>query len=124
MARIVGKDALPPRQQHILLCAELINDAFLRQSAFSEVDRYCSPERQGKMMQLLARFIRLSEKAIEQGVDIELINSLPLLRKLKRMSEDIGETELERYDALRAEQEEAFAALTHDTVGKELTDVR
>jgi len=124
MARIVGKDALPPRQQHILLCAELINDAFLRQSAFSEVDRYCSPERQGKMMQLLARFIRLSEKAIEQGVDIELINNLPLLRKLKRMSEDIGETELERYDALRAEQEEAFAALTHETVGKELTDVR
>ena len=85
MARIVGKDALPPRQQHILLCAELINDAFLRQSAFSEIDRYCSPERQGKMMQLLARFIRLSEKAIEQKVDIELINNLPLLRKLRRM---------------------------------------
>ena len=36
MARIVGKDALPPRQQHVLLCAELINEAFLRQSAFSE----------------------------------------------------------------------------------------
>ena len=36
MARIVGKDALPPRQQQVLLCAELINEAFLRQSAFSE----------------------------------------------------------------------------------------
>ncbi len=56
MARIVGKDALPPRQQHILLCAELINEAFLRQSAFSEVDRYCSPARQAVMMQLIIRF--------------------------------------------------------------------
>lgn len=124
MARIVGKDALPPRQQHILLCAELINDAFLRQSAFSEVDRYCSPARQATMMQLLSRFIRLSEKAIEQGVDIERINSLPLLRKLRRMSEDISEEQLERYDALRAEQEEAFAALINEVASKELINVR
>ena len=119
MARIVGKDALPPRQQHILLCAELINDAFLRQSAFSEVDRYCSPDRQARMMQLLSRFIHMSQQAIEQGVDIELINNLPLLRRLRRMSEDIGENNLERYDELRTELENAFAAL----VKKELSDV-
>lgn len=124
MARIVGKDALPPRQQHILLCAELINDAFLRQSAFSEVDRFCSPERQAKMMQLLARFIRLSEKAIEQGVNIELINTLPLLRKLRRMSEDISEAQLEQYDELRAEQEEAFAKLSLGDRERELSHVR
>lgn len=124
MARIVGKDTLPPRQQHILLCAELINDAFLRQSAYSEVDRYCSPERQAKMMQLLSRFIRLSEKAIEQGVDIELINSLPLIRKLRRMGEDISEAEIEQYDDLRTEQEEAFAKLVASSQEKELEHVR
>ena len=128
MARIVGKDALPPRQQHILLCAELVNDAFLRQSAFSEVDRYCSPARQAIMMQLLSRFIRLSEKAIEQGVDFELVSNLPLLRKLRRMSEDISEDELEQYDALRSEQEDAFAALMPAGIPSgletELSDVR
>ena len=124
MARIVGKDTLPPRQQHILLCAELINDAFLRQSAYSEVDRYCSPERQAKMMQLLSRFIRLSEKAIEQGVDIELINNLPLIRKLRRMGEDISEAEIEQYDDLRTEQEEAFAKLVASSQEKELEHVR
>ncbi|WP_455366239.1 V-type ATP synthase subunit A [Kaarinaea lacus] len=111
MARIVGKDALPPRQQHILMCAELINDAFLRQSAFSEVDRYCSPARQALMMQLLSRFIDLSQQAIEQGTDIELINNMPLLRRLRRMSEDIGEEEMEQYDALRKEMENAFVSL-------------
>ncbi len=36
MARIIGKDALPARQQLTLLCAELVNEAFLRQSAFSD----------------------------------------------------------------------------------------
>ncbi|MGD8568869.1 MAG: V-type ATP synthase subunit A [Gammaproteobacteria bacterium] len=111
MARIVGKDALPPRQQHILLCAELINDAYLRQSAFSETDRFCSPARHADMMQLLSRFIDTSRQALEQGVAIEQINNLPLLRKLRRMSEDIGEDELERFDALRTELTNAFAAL-------------
>jgi len=119
MARIVGKDALPPRQQHILLCAELINDAFLRQSAFSEVDRYCSPARQAIMMQLLSHFIDVSQQAIDQGVDIEAINNLPLLRRLRRMSEDIGEEDLEQYDALRKEMEDAFASL----LKKDVSDV-
>lgn len=112
MARIVGKDALPPRQQHILLCAELINDGFLRQSAFSEVDRYCSPGRQAAMMQLLWRFIELSEEAIEQKVDIESINTLPVLRRLRRMNEEIGEDRMDGFEQLRADMENAFLALS------------
>jgi V/A-type H+/Na+-transporting ATPase subunit A len=111
MARIVGKDALPPRQQHILLCAELINDGFLRQSAYSEIDRYCSPQRQARMMQLLTRFIELSEQAIEQKVEFELINTLPILRRLRRMNEDIGEQEMEQFETLRTDMENAFSTL-------------
>ena len=111
MARIVGKDALPPRQQHILLCAELINEAFLRQSAFSEVDRYCSPARQALMMQLISRFIDLSAQAIEQNVAIESINNLPILRRLRRMNEDIGEDALDRFETLRLDTENAIAKL-------------
>ena len=111
MARIVGKDALPPRQQHILLCAELINEAFLRQSAFSEVDRYCSPARQAVMMQLITRFIELSLEAIEKKVDIERITNLPWLRSMRRMNEDIGEDDLKKFDLLRVEMENEFSKL-------------
>ena len=113
-ARIVGKDALPPRQQHILLCADLINEAFLRQSAFSELDRYCSPERQAAMMQLLTQFIDLSLKAINDNVDIEDITTLPLLRRLRRMNEDIGETAMDKFHDLRSDMENAFANLTRE----------
>jgi len=116
MARIVGKDALPPRQQHILLCAELINDGFLRQSAYSEVDRYCSPGRQAAMMQLLTRFIELSQQAIDQKVDIELINTMPLLRRLRRMNEDISEDDMEQFDVLRTDMEDEFSMLSKQDV--------
>ncbi|MGD2052511.1 MAG: V-type ATP synthase subunit A [Gammaproteobacteria bacterium] len=111
MARIIGKDALPPRQQHVLLCAGLINEAFLRQSAFSEVDRFCSAERQIAMMQVINRFIRLSEDAINAAVSIDVISSLPVMRNIMRMGEELGEDELERYEDLAKELESAFTDL-------------
>ncbi len=111
MARIIGRDALPPRQQHVLLAAELINEAFLRQSAFSEVDRYCSPERQISMMQLINRFIKLSEDAVAMGVSIESIATLPVMRKLMRMGEEIGEDDLDRFKDLNTELDSTFTDL-------------
>jgi V/A-type H+-transporting ATPase subunit A len=112
MARIVGKDALPPGQQQVLLCAELINEAFLRQSAFSPKDRYCSPARQIGMMQIISRFIDLSEAAVEQEVSVEAINAMPFMRRLRRMGEDIGEDELEKFDELRHMMESEFTQLS------------
>lgn len=112
MARIIGKDALPPRQQHVLMCAELINEAFLRQSAFSETDRYCSAERQIAMMQIITQFIELSKNAIAKNTDIETISTLPVMRRLMRMGEEISENELDRFNELRIELDAAFSHLT------------
>ncbi len=111
MARIVGKDSLPPSQQLALLCAELVNDAFLRQSAFSAADRYCSPRRQGAMLELLLHFVGLANDALARGVSPQAIADLPVLRRLQRMGEEIGEDELSRFDELRASVESALAAL-------------
>jgi len=112
MARIVGKDALPPRQQHVLLCAELINEAFLRQSAFSEVDRYCSAARQMAMLKLLSYFIDKSEQAVAVQISVEDINTLNVMRRLRRMGEDIGNGELEKFDELRVTLDIELAQLT------------
>jgi V/A-type H+-transporting ATPase subunit A len=112
MARIVGKDALPPRQQHVLLCAELINEAFLRQSAFSVVDRFCVPARQVAMMKLIIHFIETSEKAVALRVSVESISALPVMRRLRRMGEEIGDGELDKFDELRHELEVECTRLT------------
>ena len=112
MARIVGKDALPPRQQLVLLCAELVNEAFLRQSAFSPVDRHCSAARQTAMMQTLVRFFDLATAAVAQQVSVEAIRTLPVMRQLLRMGENIGEDQLEEFEVLARNLEAAFTALT------------
>jgi len=116
MARIVGKDALPPRQQHVLLCAELINEAFLRQSAFSVTDRFCPAAKQIAMMQLLDRFIELSATAIKAGVDIDVISSLPVLRQLYRMGEEIANDAPEQFELLGKTLDSAFAKLSNGSV--------
>ena len=111
MARIIGKDALPARQRLTLLCAELVNDAFLRQSAFSPIDHYCGPERQAAMLRLLVHFIELAEAAAECGVTPEQIAALDVMRPLVRMAEDIPEGELGRLAELEHRVEAAFATL-------------
>jgi V/A-type H+-transporting ATPase subunit A len=111
MARIVGKDALPARQQLTLFCAELFNEAFLRQSAFSDIDRYCGPERQAGMMRLLARFISLAEAAFAAGRTAAQIGEMPVVRSLQRMGEDIPEGAPGRHLELEATMESEFRAL-------------
>jgi V/A-type H+-transporting ATPase subunit A len=112
MARIVGKDALPPRQQHVLLCAELINEAFLRQSAFSDNDRYCSAARQIAMMQIINHFIDLSEAAVAEQVSVEAIDQLSVMRRLRRMGEDIGDDRLEQFAELQRRLDAEMGELT------------
>lgn len=111
MARIVGKDALPATQQLTLLSADLINEALLRQSAYSETDRYCSPRRQTAMLRLLMRFIELSDDALEHGAKPDEIAELPVLRRLRRMGEDIGEDAIDQFETLRADLDRAMASL-------------
>jgi V/A-type H+-transporting ATPase subunit A len=111
MARIIGKDALPARQQLTLLCAELVNEAFLRQSAFSEIDRVCSPARQAAMMRLLGRFIDLAEAALAAGVEPDRIAGLACLRALQRMGEEIGDDNLAQIAELEARVGREFAPL-------------
>jgi V/A-type H+-transporting ATPase subunit A len=111
MARIIGKDALPVRQRLTLLLAELVNDAFLRQSAFSELDRFASPARQTAMMRLLGRFIELAEKGVAQGRLPEDLGRMEVFRRLQRMGEDIGEGQQERFRRLEDDLEHAFTAM-------------
>jgi V/A-type H+-transporting ATPase subunit A len=111
MARIIGKDALPAAQQLTLFCAELVGEAFLRQSAFSEIDRVCSPARQAAMMRVLGRFIDLAEAALAAGIDPDRIGALGCVRALQRMGEEIADDALDRFDELAARIEREFAQL-------------
>jgi V/A-type H+-transporting ATPase subunit A len=112
MVRIVGKEALPPSQQLALACAELVNEAVLRQSAMSKVDRYCSPARQAAIVRTVMRFIELAERALERGVMPEQIVALETYRRLQRLGEEVGEDRIARIAPLLRQIESQFESLT------------
>ena len=111
MARIVGKDALPAAQQLTLLCADLVNDGVLRQSSFSPVDRYCSPERQTAMLRLIMRFIERARRAVSEGVQPDAIADLPILQKLRRLGEEFGEDRIRQIELLGQQLDREFHTL-------------
>ena len=111
MARIVGRDALPARQQLTLLCADLVNDGFLRQSSFSRVDRYCSPKRQIAMLGVLLHFTDRAEAAVETGIQPQRLTALPVLRQLQRLGEEFGEDDIRKLQQLTRQIDYEFDAI-------------
>ena len=111
MARIVGRDALPALQQLKLLCADLVNDGFLRQSSFSKVDRYCSPARQAAMISILLAFMDRAEAAVQSGVAPARIAELPVVRQLQRLGEEYGEGDVRKLSQLPHQLDYEFDSL-------------
>ncbi len=111
MARIVGRDALPAQQQLALVCADLVNEGFLRQSSFSETDRYCSPARQVAMLSILLHYADRAEAAVQAGISPSRLAEMGILRQLQRLGEDFGEGDLKRLALLPRELDYEFDAL-------------
>ena len=111
MARIVGRDALPAQQQLTLVCADLVNEGFLRQSSFSETDRYCSPARQVAMLTMLLHFADRAEATVQAGLPPSRIAELKIVRQLQRLGEDYGEDAFKRLAHLHRELDYEFDTL-------------
>ncbi|MCZ8130264.1 MAG: V-type ATP synthase subunit A [Steroidobacteraceae bacterium] len=108
MARIVGRDALPAEQQLALLLADVAAEALLRQSAFSPVDRYCSPARQAAMLRLVIRLLDAAERAVAAGTEVRTIAGSAVLQHVRRLADEHGEDDVAGIEALAAEIETAW----------------
>ena len=89
-ARIIGEKALPDDQRLVLLVAEMLREGFLVQSAFHEVDRYCPPDKQVKLLKLFTDFYNTVRPLIEQGIPIDQVRELDVIREIMRLKEYEG----------------------------------
>jgi V/A-type H+-transporting ATPase subunit A len=76
IVRLIGPDALPDDQRLVLLTADIIKDGFLQQNSFDEVDMYCVPAKQVRLLELIMLFHEKAGSCIKLGAPLIKITGL------------------------------------------------
>ncbi|MDH7592940.1 MAG: V-type ATP synthase subunit A [Methanomicrobiales archaeon] len=87
IVQLVGPDALPESEKAILEVARMLREDFLQQSAFHDVDSYCPLEKQYWMLRVILSFFDRLNQAMNKGVPLRKILSLPIKAEIGRMKE-------------------------------------
>jgi len=82
--RLVGLDTLSSQDRIAMETARSLREDFLQQFAFHEVDTYTPMEKQYLMLKLVLRYYDLSIEALNQGVDLHSLISLPVREAIAR----------------------------------------
>ena len=86
LVKLLGKEALPEDQKLKVEIAEIIKEAFLRQSAFDPVDCYSSPEKQFRMAEVIKLLSNWWWRVFQvKKVPVSKIVSLPIVEKVMKM---------------------------------------
>lgn len=96
IVQLVGYDALPDKEKVILNIAKMIREDFLQQSAYDDVDTYCSLKKQYLMLSTILEMGKYQSSAVEKGVEISKIQAVPVKEKISRMKE-VKESDIDSY---------------------------
>jgi len=105
VVKLVGADVLPDKQRLILETCRLFKTTFLQQSAFDDIDRYSTVEKQVKMLKIIVTFYQLGSTVIEQGATLVKVRRMKVLRDISRMKFEISNDEPDKLDSLQKKLE-------------------
>ncbi len=108
IVQLVGPDALPDREQLILIVARMLREDYLQQNAFHEVDMYCALQKGDAMLDNILSFYHLGLEALKRGVEVKKINDMNVVESIGRMK---YEKDVEKIKAIKAEMAKEFSNL-------------
>ncbi len=93
IVQLVGPDALPESEKAILEVTRMIREDFLQQSAYHDIDSFCSLEKQYWMLKVILYFHERVNQAMGKGVALAKILKLAVKTEIGRMKEltEIGQ---------------------------------
>lgn len=113
IVRLVGIDALSPKDRVTLEAARSIREDYLHQDAFHEVDTYATLHKQFRMLKIILTYYHMAMDAVSRGVELKKLFSLPVIERIGRakyISEDRVDEEFARIENELAEQMSALTA--------------
>jgi len=109
--QIIGVEALQEADRLTLEVANLATEAFLKQSAFSEVDAFNTYEKQYGILKSIFTFMESAEAALKRGVYIETILENPIRGRITRMKEFPNEGFSKKAEEMMRDIENEFTML-------------
>jgi V/A-type H+-transporting ATPase subunit A len=114
IVKLVGPDALPPKERALLESARMIREDFLQQSAFHEVDTFCPEKKQYEMLRIMSKFSDLIQNAIEKNVKMNDIISIKSRENLARMGTISNKEYNKRFKKIELELEREIEYLVKE----------
>ena len=109
IVRLVGQDALSPADRLTMETAKMIREDFLQQNAFVDEDAYSSYAKQFRLMDLVLRYDAICREALDKGVDMNALFTIPAREKIGRAKMADAKTFAADYDAIEAQMKKEIA---------------
>lgn len=113
IVRLVGMDALSSKDRLTMEAAKSLREDFLHQDAFHEIDTYASLFKQIRMLKLILDCYDLSNKALENGVDLDDILAVEARESIGRCKY-ISENEMNLFDEIEQNLRKQLDALSEE----------
>ncbi len=84
IVRLVGMDALSKNERLTLEASRSIREDYLYQDAFHEIDTYCSPNKQYKMLSIIMAYYYQGRDVLKYDVEINDLINIPIREKIGR----------------------------------------
>jgi V/A-type H+-transporting ATPase subunit A len=110
IVRLVGAEALSPKDRLTLETARSIREDFLHQNAFHKVDTYTSINKQYEMLKTVLHFHNQALAAIEAGIETADIFKLPVREEIAR-AKYIPEADITKIEKIRQTTDEQIKQL-------------
>jgi len=105
IVRLVGVDALSPRDQLTMEVARSIREDYLHQNAFHEIDTYTSLNKQLALLRIVLTFADVGLALLEKGIEIQEILALKIRERIAQ-AKFIPEDKTEEFTKLQTDLEQ------------------
>jgi V/A-type H+-transporting ATPase subunit A len=90
----------------------MVKIGLLQQNSFDDVDTFCSPEKQYKLLKFLVDFYKRGQQALKEGASLSDIRAMGVIGSLLKARMEIKDDEMPKLDQLDTEMQEQFKAIT------------
>ncbi len=111
VSQLIGKENLPANQQLEIFTSDLIKEGFLIQNAFNDIDKYSTPAKTMRIINIILRFFNEAMFFVESGIPFFQIKHMACVNQIKRMRLDIENDRPEKFNDVITEVAQSFNEL-------------